>query len=231
MKFYETILFDLDGTLTDPKQGMVKSFQYALSFFEIENTDLSVLEKCIGPPLQDSFPEYFGLSRKDTEMAMKKYREYFSEKGLFENEVYAGIPELLEALREDGRALILATSKPALYSRKILEHFSLREYFTFISGSTMSGSRLRKADIIRYGLKKRPPAAGAAVVMVGDRKHDVVGAKETGVDSVGVLYGYGSRAEMEACAPDAIISSVGALKKFFLEGGRPWHRHQKRTSC
>lgn len=221
MKVYETILFDLDGTLTDPKQGMVKSFQYALSFFKIEDPDLSMLEKCIGPPLQDSFSEYFGFSRKDTEMAIKKYREYFSERGLFENEVYAGIPELLEALREDGRMLILATSKPALYSRKILEHFSLRKYFAFISGSTMSGSRLRKADIIRYGLKKRPPATSAAVVMVGDRKHDVIGVKEAGVDSIGVLYGYGSRAEMEACAPDAIIPSVDALKKFFLEDGRP----------
>jgi phosphoglycolate phosphatase len=111
MKVYGTILFDLDGTLTDPKQGMIKSFQYALSSFEIENTDLSVLEKCIGPPLQDSFPEYFGFSRKDTEMAIKKYREYFSERGLFENEVYGGIPELLEALREDGRTPIASPAE------------------------------------------------------------------------------------------------------------------------
>lgn len=219
MDRYGTILFDLDGTLTDPKLGITKSIVYALNSFGIEVPDPALLEKCIGPPLQDSFSEYFGLSPADTDRAIKKYREYFSVTGLFENEVYLGIPELLDALAKDGRALILATSKPTLYSRKILEYFSLRRHFSFIAGSTMSGSRLRKADIIRYGLAKRPPAGGSAVVMVGDRKHDVIGAKEAGVDSIGVLYGYGSLQEIEACAPDHIVADVEGLKRFFLDGG------------
>ena len=218
---YDTILFDLDGTLTDPKMGITKSIQYALTSFGIDVPDPALLEKCIGPPLQDSFPEFFGLSLADTDRAIKKYREYFSEIGLYENEVYPGIPDLLDALANDGRELLLATSKPTLYSRKILEHFSLRRYFSFIAGSTMSGSRLRKADIIRYGLGKRPPAKGSLVAMVGDRKHDIIGAKEAGVDSIGVLYGYGSLVELQASSPDHIVADVEGLKSLFLAGGAP----------
>lgn len=220
MEHYGTILFDLDGTLTDPKLGITKSIQYALKYFDIEVPDRSLLEKCIGPPLQDSFSEYFGFSEADTARAIKQYREYFSEIGLYENEVYPGVPDLLDALFRDGRVLILATSKPTPYSRKILEHFSLRKYFSFIAGSTMSGSRLRKADIIRYGLGKRPPSPQAKVAMVGDRKHDVLGAREANVESIGVLYGYGSLAEMQACGPDHIIADVAGLKDFFLGGPR-----------
>lgn len=218
---YDTILFDLDGTLTDPKRGITKSIQYALNSFGMDVPDPASLEKCIGPPLQDSFSELFGLSPADTDRAIKKYREYFSEIGLFENEVYPGIADLLDALTREGRTLLVATSKPTLYSRKILEHFSLRRYFSFIAGSTMSGSRLRKADIIRYGLGKRPPAQGSLVAMVGDRKHDVIGAKEAGVDSIGVLYGYGSIAELRGSAPDHIVANVRELKNLLLGGESP----------
>ena len=215
---YDTILFDLDGTLTDPKLGITRSIQYALKSFGMDVPDPASLEKCIGPPLQDSFSEFFGLSPADTDRAIKKYREYFSEIGLYENEVYQGIADLLDALTREGRTLLLATSKPTLYSRKILEHFSLRRYFSFIAGSTMSGSRLKKADIIRYGLGKRPPARGSSVAMVGDRKHDIIGAKEAGVDSIGVLYGYGSLAELRESVPNHIVADVMGLKNLLLAG-------------
>ena len=218
MARYDTILFDLDGTLTDPKLGITRSIQYALKSFGMDVPDAASLEKCIGPPLQDSFSEFFGLSPADTVLAIKKYREYFSEIGLYENEVYPGIADLLDALGREDRTLLVATSKPTAYSRKILEHFSLRRYFSFIAGSTMSGSRLRKADIIRYGLGKRPPAKGSLVAMVGDRKHDIVGAKEAGVASIGVLYGYGSLAELQGSAPDHIVADVRGLKHLLLGG-------------
>ncbi|MCH5353278.1 MAG: HAD family hydrolase [Acutalibacter sp.] len=190
-------LFDLDGTLTDPGLGITNSVMYALRKFDISAPDRASLYKFIGPPLRDSFAMFFGFSPERSELAVKYYREYFSTRGLYENEVYDGIPELLRELKKLGKTLIVATSKPEKFAVEILRHFELYDYFDFVAGATMDGSRDRKSDVIRYALESCHIAEKSEVIMIGDREHDIFGAKETGLDSVGVLFGYGSRDELE----------------------------------
>ena len=191
------LLFDLDGTLTDPGLGITNSIMYALRKFDISAPDRASLYKFIGPPLRESFETFFGFSPEKSELAVKYYREYFSTQGLYENEVYDGIPDLLKELKVQGKTLIVATSKPEKFAVEILRHFGLYDYFDFVAGATMDGSRDRKSDVIRYALESchisnKPPA-----IMIGDRKHDILGAKENGLQSIGVLFGYGSREELQ----------------------------------
>lgn len=213
MNEFNYILFDLDGTLTDPKEGITKSVAYALKSFGIEVEDLNTLCKFIGPPLKESFMKYYGMNSEDGDKAVETYREYFKPYGVYENEVYEGIPELLAGLKLSGKKVVLATSKPTVFARTILEHFDLTQYFDVVVGSELDGTRVAKAEVIEYALQLAGVTDKAQVVMIGDREHDVIGAKKNGVASIGVTYGYGSREEHEACEADVIVESVGELAK------------------
>lgn len=211
------ILFDLDGTLTDPMEGITKSVQHALKHYGIIEEDLEKLTPFIGPPLKDSFMEYYGFSEEQATEAIYVYREYFVPQGMFENKVYKGIPELLEALEEAGKTMLLATSKPQDFAEQILEHFDLRKYFEFIAGSDKGETRVKKADVLEYLLEECQLVDLSELVMVGDRKYDVLGAKQLGIDTVGVLWGYGSEEELEEAGADAIVKNVRELKEYLLE--------------
>lgn len=193
---YQYLFFDLDGTLTDPGLGITNSVMYALQKFGIREEDRTSLYKFIGPPLQDSFEAYYGFSGEESELAVQYYREYFSRQGLYENEVYEGIEDLLTTLKVRGKSLIVATSKPEVFAARILRHFALYDYFDFIAGATMDGSRNKKADVIKYALESCNIEERSSAVMIGDREHDIMGAKENGLDSIGVLFGYGDFEEL-----------------------------------
>lgn len=209
MKKY--VLFDLDGTLTDPGVGIVKAVQYALEKFGITETDTSQLYKFIGPPLWDSFSRYYGFSKEQADEAVRYYREYYNDEGIFENAAYEGIDGLLETLSRMGRTLVVATSKPTVSAERVLRHFGLDGYFAFVAGSEFDGTRSKKAEVIAYALANCNIEPSQAV-MVGDREHDVIGAKQNGVPTVGVLYGYGDRAELEAAGADFIVKDIGELE-------------------
>lgn len=207
---YRMICFDLDGTLTDPKVGITKSVQYALQKFGIEVTDLDELDPFIGPPLKNSFMELYGMSEEEAGRAIDYYREYFRERGMLENEIYPGIPALLTALQSRGMKLMVATSKPTVFAVPILEHFQIAHFFEEIAGSELDGTRSDKAEVIQYVLE-RHPCELSAVVMIGDRKHDVLGAHKNSIDSIAVAYGYGSLAELELSMPTHMVSTVSEL--------------------
>lgn len=210
------ILIDLDGTITDSGEGITKSVQYALRKMGIEIEDLSSLRKHIGPPLRDGFMEFYHFDREKAEEAVKIYREYYEVKGIFENEVYGGIKEMFQKLSSAGKKLIVATSKPEVFAKKIMEHFDLAKYFTSICGSTMDSSREKKGDVIRYTLEKNHITDLDQVVMVGDRLHDIIGAKENGLASIGVLYGFGSRKELEEAGAGHIAETVKDLEEILM---------------
>lgn len=205
------ILFDLDGTLTDPWIGITKSVQNAIRAFEIEVEDLRSLCCYIGPPLHQSFMEFHGLSADEAQQAITKYREYFADRGIFENDVYDGIEAMLAKLRKEGKKLIVATSKPEVFAIRILEHFGLRDYFEDICGATMDAARSSKEAVIRYALDKNNINDLRETVMVGDRRHDVEGAKAVGLSCIGVLFGYGSREELTLAGADHIAETVEEL--------------------
>lgn len=202
------LLFDLDGTLTDPKEGITRCFQYALEDFGIYEKDVEKLTWVIGPPLMDSFMQGYGFTEEQAERATAKYRERYTPIGWKENLLYEGIPEVLSRLKEAGYILALATSKPENMAEMILEYFDLTQYFTFIGGASMDLSRARKTDVIEYVLEKLGVSDRSEVLMIGDRKFDILGAKETGLRSLGVLYGYGDREELETAGADEIAESV-----------------------
>ena len=205
---YDIILFDLDGTLTDPGIGITNSVAHALAHWGIEVTDRATLYKFIGPPLSDSFRRYYGFSEEDAIRAIAVYREYFGVKGLYENEVYPGIPELLQELKNAGKTVVLATSKPEQYAVEILRHFGLYDYFDIIAGASMDESRNKKADVIAYALSQMKDPDVSKLIMIGDREHDILGAKQIGIDSIGVLYGYGDRPEHEKAGATYIAEEV-----------------------
>lgn len=213
---YTTILFDLDGTLTDPALGITNSVMHALEYYNIHVSERSELFKFIGPPLIDSFMKYYNFDDNKAREAVTKYREYFSVKGLFENEVYSGVTDMLKALKAAGKKIVLATSKPDEFSIKILKHFGLYEYFDFCACSTMDETRTKKTEVIEYGLANIDEKDTARILMVGDREHDIFGAGNCGLDSVGVLYGYGNREEFENAGATYIVESVEELKRFLL---------------
>ncbi|MFT3852552.1 MAG: HAD family hydrolase [Ilumatobacteraceae bacterium] len=204
-------LFDLDGTLTDPKEGITKSVQYGFARIGITVDDLDALVAYIGPPLQDSFVTLAGLSAADAAEALIGYREYFADRGMFENVPYDGIAELLDGLRADGWRLAVVTSKPTVFAEAILVHFGLRDAFEVVAGAELDGSRRHKHDVIAHalaGLGCRPDEC----VMIGDREHDVLGARRAGVpSSIGVLWGYGSRDELEAAGAGEIVENIDEL--------------------
>ncbi len=210
---YNVILFDLDGTLTDPGLGITNSVAYALKHYGIEVEDRKSLYPFIGPPLNDSFMKYYGFSPEKAMEAIFVYREYFRDKGLYENEVYEGVRELLEKIKDSKRKIVLATSKPEEFAVRILEHFDWIKYFDVVAGASMDEKRNKKGDVIAYAMEKGN-FTREGTVMVGDREHDVFGAKENGLDSIGVLYGYGDRDELEKAGADFIAESVEDIYTF-----------------
>ena len=214
---FDYVFFDLDGTLTDPALGITNSFIHALKFYGIPIPSYEELCKLIGPPLPYSFETTFGFPHDKAMEAVAKYREYFSTKGLFENKVYDGIPELLQALKEKGKHLVVATSKPEEYSIKIIEHFNLAKYFDFVCGSNMDESRSKKDEVIAYAMERCGLGEGdkTRIIMIGDRFHDIEGAKKNNLKSCGVLFGYGSREELQNAGADYIAEKVEDLTKLF----------------
>lgn len=215
------ILFDLDGTLTDPVLGITRCIQHALVHLGRTAPDLDGLRRCVGPPLQDSFAEL--LETEDEALlaeAIRLYRERFKPVGMFENSVYPGVPEGLEALCAQGHRLWVATSKPHVFAREIVEHFGLARYFERVHGSELSGFNADKGDLIRHVLAEEsiPPERAW---MVGDRMHDVIGARRNGVEAIGVLWGYGSEEELRAAAPRRIVASMAELCEAIQMERRP----------
>lgn len=210
---YHTILFDLDGTLTDSGPGIANSVAYALKKWDIIENDINILKKFVGPPLDASFAKYYGFSKEKCVQAIQYYREYYLTKGIYENRVYDGMEELLKWLRDTGRRAIVATSKPEPSAIHVLEYFHIDSYFDIIAGATMDGSRVEKSDVIRYALDRAGIRDLSGVVMVGDRENDIQGAKANGLDSIGVLYGYGSREELEEAGAMQIAETVEDLRR------------------
>ena len=210
---YDTILFDLDGTLTDPGEGITNSVAYALKKYDIEVSDRSELYKFIGPPLKDSFMRFYSFSEEKAEQAIACYREYFRDIGIFENRVYEGVEDMLKALCDEGKKLVLATSKPEEFAVRILEHFDLKKYFNVVAGASMDSSRSKKGDVIAYAISLCEDFCKDTAVMIGDREHDVIGAKENSLKSIGVLYGYGDEVELKTAGADYIVSSPQDILK------------------
>ena len=210
------ILFDLDGTLTDPMVGITKSVQHALRAYGIDPPGLEALCPFIGPPLKDSFMKYCGFPEARAEEAIGKYREYFAETGIFENQVYDGVEDMLRRLKAKGKTLLVATSKPEEFARRILEHFHLDRYFDYVCGASMDEKRVKKGDVIAYALETAGVRDVTGAVMVGDREHDVIGARENHMDCIGVLFGYGSREELEDAGAAVTAASVEELAELLL---------------
>lgn len=218
---WKTILFDLDGTLTDPKEGITKAVAIALNRFGIRE-EPGNLTHFIGPPLDESFPEFYGFDREQVAVATETFREYYVRQGWLENVPYPGMAELLRDLQAAGKRLLVATSKPEVTAVRVLEHFGMAQYFDRICGAPLDNQEgARKANVIRSALDWAGPGWDAGnTVMVGDRRHDVAGAHEVGLPCVGVLYGYGNRAEHEKAGAEFIVEDIPALRQLLLEDAK-----------
>ncbi len=197
LKKYKYVLFDLDGTIIDSGKSIIAATEYALGKMSKPVPDIGVLRKFIGPPLIESFMRYTGMTHAEAERAMAEYRFYYNDMGgIFDCEVYSGVEEMFKALLAEGKTLAVATTKPITPSLRILEHFGLDKYFAFVAGDTDDCTRSAKSDVIAYCLESLGSPCHDEVVMVGDREYDIIGARQNGVDSVGVLYGFGSEEEL-----------------------------------
>lgn len=207
----QIILFDLDGTVTDPKEGITRSVQYALAQLGIHVDDLDTLEPFIGPPLLDSFMLHFGMDKATARGAIEQYRVRYRDGGIFESTLYGGMDALLASLKASGHKVLLATSKPEVFARQILAHFGIDGHFDIIAGSELDNTRTDKGEVIRYALARLPGADPAQAVMVGDTRFDILGAKAAGLASIGVLYGYGDEASLREAGADWIVPDVASL--------------------
>ncbi|MCL2354465.1 MAG: HAD-IA family hydrolase [Oscillospiraceae bacterium] len=212
---YKNILFDLDGVITDSGEGIMKSVKHALDYFSIEIKDEVELRRFVGPPLKDSFAKFYNFSEEETKLAIEKFREYFTVKGMYENKVYEGIDELLEELTKTGKKVFVVTSKPEKFSIQILEYFDLAKYFTGISASTMDLSKSKKAELIKDALENYKLKL-EETVMIGDRAEDIIGANENNADSIGVLYGYGDYEELYKVQSTHIVKDVIELRELLI---------------
>ncbi len=221
---YEHLLFDLDGTLTESAPGIINSIQYALKSFGISETDPERLKLYIGPPLMTSLTQIAGLPEDDARKAMKIYHDYYSEKGLFENSVYDGIPETLQKLKAAGKKLYIATSKPELFMRRIIEKFGIADFFDFAGGSDIEETRAEKWQVIQYVVKScslEGAVADGRVLMIGDRKHDIEGARKNNIPTMGVLFGYGTREELTEYGASLIAQTPEDIARIILSEDNP----------
>lgn len=216
---FDYILFDLDGTLTDPKEGITKSVQYALADFGIEEKNLDKLEVFIGPPLKESFIEFYNFNEQDALKAVDKYRERFVVTGIFENKIYEGIPELLNKLHEKGCRISIASSKPTVLVERILDYFDIAKYFDYVVGSELDGRRTKKEEVVEEALRQMVPqnVDRRNVAMIGDRKFDIEGARAFGLTRIAVSYGYAPEGELEVAGADYIVGSVEELENALLK--------------
>ncbi|MCR5611707.1 MAG: HAD family hydrolase [Clostridiales bacterium] len=221
---YEYVFFDLDGTLVDSSEGITKSVEYALNKYGIIPASLSELTVFIGPPLVDSFMRFYGFDEAKAVEACRFYRERYRVKGVYENRVYGGIPELLAILKERGKKIVLATSKPEIFANIVLEDMGLKPYFDFVAGADLDDAdregknyRTNKEDVIAYAVDSLGIADKKTVLMVGDRKHDITGAKLNGIDSCGVLFGFGSREEFIKAGADYIVETPAEIADIILD--------------
>ncbi len=211
----DNILFDLDGTLTDPKEGIVNSILFALKKLRIHEKNISDLDTFIGPPLRESFVKRYNLTNELADKAMLYYREYFSVKGINENKIYPGVKEMLESLSNHNYKLFVATSKPTIFALEVLRYFKIDSYFSEIIGSNLDNTRTDKTEIISYIISKYGLKAGSSV-MIGDRKHDIIGAKNNSMKTIAVTYGYGSPEELLSCQPDFILHNCPEIEALFV---------------
>lgn len=210
------ILFDLDGTLTDSGCGIRNGVQYTLRRYGIEENDTERLNRFIGPPLPESLRKFYGIDEPNDLVLESIFREYYNDKGIFENEVYADIPECLRALCEGGCCLYIATSKPQFMAERVLAHFDLTPYFSGICGAARDLKLVEKADVLKKLLSEHPEIETERACMVGDRKYDVLGAATIGIPTVGVLWGYGSREELEEAGAAALVATPSDLTSHLL---------------
>ena len=213
---YKAILFDLDGTLTESGEGITKSVQYALEKMGYPEMDLEKLRVFVGPPLLEQFMKYAGMNEEEGRQAVVYYRERYSTIGIFENRVYPGVEKMLEELRRKGYLLAVASSKPEYFVTKVLDHFELTGYFDEIVGSEMNGSRTGKAEVIEETLRRLQLADHREqVIMIGDKEHDVFGARQCGLECIAVSYGYGTMEELTKADPLKIVDSAEEILNFF----------------
>ena len=219
---YPTVLFDLDGTLTDPRVGITRGVQAALASVGVAVEDPDTLVAYIGPPIHDGLAELHGVAPADIDPAVAVYRSYYREQGMYENELHEGVPELLDRLVDAGAVLAIATSKPDTVAVDILDHFGLLAPFRFVGGASMDGIRRTKADVVEHTLDAigaGAPASRQATVIVGDRRHDIDGAKAAGIASIGVRWGYAHPGELEAAGADEIVGTVDELQAALILPG------------
>lgn len=213
---YKVILFDLDGTLTESGEGIMRSAQYALEKIGKPEPELNNLRVFVGPPLVEQFMEYAQIDRATAETAVEYYRERYSVTGIFENALYPGIEEMLSKLKEMGYTLAIASSKPEFYVRQIMDHFGVAQYFAEMGGSEMDGRRTDKAEVIEEVLRRMDMGEHRdQVIMIGDKEHDVYGAKKAGLECISVSYGYGTKEELTQAAPQKIVNSAEEIVDFF----------------
>lgn len=214
---FEYILFDLDGTLTDPKEGITKCVQYALASVGIDEPDLDKLEPFIGPPLHESFMDFYGFDREKAMELVEKYRERFNDTGIFENNIYPGIADMLNVLKEAGCKISIASSKPTVLVERILDHFDIRKYFDSVVGSNLDGTRSKKEEVVEEALRQLE-CVKEKTAMVGDRKFDIEGARAFGLTGVGVSFGYAAENELQEAGADYIVDTVEELESLLLGG-------------
>lgn len=215
---YKIAIFDLDGTITDSGPGIINSIRYALEKYGLPVPEEKVLRTFIGPPLKEQFQAVCGLNEEESARMVDAYREYYTEKGIFENSVYSGVPEMLERLKESGARILMATAKPEKFAKRIAEHFNFAKYFEFIGGACMDGRRTDKYDVIEYVLDSCGISEEEKkdAVMIGDRSHDMIGAAKAGLHSLGVLYGYGSREELASAGAAMTAETPGDICSIIL---------------
>jgi len=216
MPQFTHILFDLDGTLTNPRLGIGNSLKYALQQMQIDGYSDEILERFVGPPIQDGLKNLFGLNKRNTDLAVEHFRAYFGEKGLFENEPYQGISKLLEELHLNGKRVYVVTSKLEKYAKMIMRHFEFDRYLDDLQGAEASGKHSGKGLLIEQLMERNRIPASASVVMVGDTHYDLIGAKENEISSIAVGYGFGTVETLSNCNPDFMVGSVEELAELLL---------------